>query len=311
MIQGAAEYWRFAKSIGYVDFKLISGPDTNIDATGAYVVNGEQHTKAVLGPDGQPVAAGKQPYAFVNHFDRYDSVDLSYATGISKDDTWVPLVNYRIFFKPQLASTAEFAWATGLWRFLTPVSHSYQEMFTERQQPSTIQKYVYFESTYWSPAPSSWLLGHFKPREGQVPVATPWTGNVNSGFRGVLKSYFPTECLPTSTDTKVTGPIASYNTFKTITIVFSGDNGANVDDCTGTISGPFLKDLNFQGPFYFSASSESVNAENKLTRLGAKAGTCFNVFTPTPHTVFEPGAYKQCVVENYVSNFRLPGQNNA
>jgi hypothetical protein len=59
MIQGAAEYFRFAKSIGFVDFNLISGPDTTLDPTGAFVVNGEQHTKAVLGPDGQPVAAAK------------------------------------------------------------------------------------------------------------------------------------------------------------------------------------------------------------------------------------------------------------
>ena len=66
MIRGAAEYWRFAKSMGYVDFKLISGPDTTIDATGDFVVNGEQRTKATLGPDGQPVAALKQPYAFLS-----------------------------------------------------------------------------------------------------------------------------------------------------------------------------------------------------------------------------------------------------
>jgi len=41
MIRGAAEYWRFAKSMGIVDFKLISGPDATIDATGEFVVNGE------------------------------------------------------------------------------------------------------------------------------------------------------------------------------------------------------------------------------------------------------------------------------
>jgi len=55
MIRGASEYWRFAKTIGYIDFKLISGPDTNIDPNGEYVVKGEQHTKEVLGVDGAPV----------------------------------------------------------------------------------------------------------------------------------------------------------------------------------------------------------------------------------------------------------------
>lgn len=93
--------------------------------------------------------------------------------------------------------------------------------------------------------------------------------------------------------------------------MFSADNGTNVDDCSGTISGPFQRDLNFLGPFYFSASSESTNAEQKLTRKFAKPGTCFTIYTPTAHTVFEPGAYKQCVVESYVNNFKLPGLNNA
>lgn len=113
-----------------------------------------------------------------------------------------------------------------------------------------------------------------------------------------------------STDSKITGPVASYNTFKTLSLTFNTENGANVDDCSGTIAGPFLRDLNFLGPFYFSQSMQSINAEKKLTRLYAAAGTCFNIYTPTPHSVFEPGSYKQCVMENYVTNFKLPGLNN-
>lgn len=107
--------------MGYVDFKLISGPDTTLDATGAYVINGEQHVKTTLGPDGQPVAALKQPYAFINHAQKYDTIDMSYETGISKDGSWLPVLQYKLFTHPELAATADFAWATGLWRFLMPV----------------------------------------------------------------------------------------------------------------------------------------------------------------------------------------------
>jgi hypothetical protein len=98
MIRGASEYWRFAKTIGYIDFKLISGPDTTYDPNGEYVVKGEQHTKEVLGVDGAPVDAIKQPYKFVSFTNRYDSIDLRYASGMSTDDTWVPIVNYKLFF---------------------------------------------------------------------------------------------------------------------------------------------------------------------------------------------------------------------
>jgi hypothetical protein len=80
---------------------------------------------------------------------------------MSADDSWVPITNYRLFFKPELAATDEFAWATGLWRFMTPVSHQIVEKFTETSQPSDIQKYVDYEVTYWSPSPNSWLLGQF------------------------------------------------------------------------------------------------------------------------------------------------------
>lgn len=66
MIRGAVEYWQFAKTIGYVDFNLISGPDTTFDPTGNYVVNGEQHTKDVLDVAGEPVEASKQPYKLVS-----------------------------------------------------------------------------------------------------------------------------------------------------------------------------------------------------------------------------------------------------
>ena len=83
-----------------------------------------------------------------------------------------------------------------------------------------------------------------------------------------------------------------------------------MDDCSGTIAGKFLKDLNFIGPFYYAQSMQSVDYEFNLTRINAKPGTCFNVQTPTAHTVFEPGSYKQCVMLNYVKNFMRRGLNN-
>jgi len=100
MIKGAAEYYRFAKAMGYVDFKTISGPNTTLDPTGAYVVDGEQHVSTTLGPDGAPVTARKQPYAFVEHNGKYDTIDLSYGTGISKDGSWLPLPRYKLFLQP-------------------------------------------------------------------------------------------------------------------------------------------------------------------------------------------------------------------
>ena len=66
MIKGAAEYWQFAKTIGYVDFNLISGPDKIFDPDGKYVLNEEQHTKEVLDVAGVPVEASKQPYKLLS-----------------------------------------------------------------------------------------------------------------------------------------------------------------------------------------------------------------------------------------------------
>lgn len=171
-----------------------------------------------------------------------------------------------------------------------------------------------YEGVYWSPAPNSWLLGQFKPStilpSAPATAPTPWTGAIYGGFRGVLKSYFPTECVPNPTDSKVTQAIAAYTTFKT-KLAFTTDAASNVDDCTNTLSADFGEDKNFQGPFYFGWSVQTVTPEFGMTTFYADSGTCFNVHVPTAHSVFEPAAYRNCVTENYITNYRLPGINGA
>lgn len=188
---------------------------------------------------------------------RYDSIDSSYSTAISSDETYLSLLTYKLFKDPTLVKTADFAWTSGLWRFMTPVSHEVpNQRFTEVLSPSTNQFYVYYEYQYLSASPSDWLLGDFTPKSS----FNTWTGPKYAGFRGVVKSYFPTECIPAATSLAATA-ISQYTAFKTkLSIADSADFVDNCSDVAGTAE--IIADENFRGPFYFSYSAQTVDTEN-------------------------------------------------
>lgn len=170
---------------------------------------------------------------------------------------YLPLLTYKLFKDPTLVKTADFAWASGLWRFMTPVSHEVSDQkFTEVLSPSAQANlgYVYYESQYLTASPSDWLLGDFTPKTG----FTTWTGDKYSGFRGVVKSYWPVDCLPTATSGAATA-IAQYTAFKTSLNIAADPN--TVDTCADAINKEIAENEYFRGPFYFSYSAQTVDSE--------------------------------------------------
>ena len=127
-------------------------------------------------------------------------------------------MRYVLFESPEKVSTGIYAWASGLWRFLTPVAYELNPyaglpdnhdavhqpgvayegfapstFFMEVNSPKDSQFYVHWESMFHSPAPKSWLIGDFQATQGNSLI-TPWTSGAAGGLRGVLKSYFGSDC---------------------------------------------------------------------------------------------------------------------
>lgn len=254
MIKGAAQYYRFAVDVGYVSFKTIKKTAPEVqdpeNPLTPFYKFGEQHVNTVLGPDGVADDWFNQPLDLLPQDNHYDSIDSSYSTGISVDQRYLPLLTYNLFKDPSLVKGADFAWASGLWRFMTPVSHELQnQIFTEVLSPSSAAAYVNYESQYLTPSSSDWLLGDFTPK---AITFNTWTNPKYAGFRGVLKSYWPTDCVPIATSLAATA-ISKYAAFKTKLSI--SDLSNSVDDCTDSTSAELVEDENFRGPFYFSTSA--------------------------------------------------------
>jgi len=198
----------------------------------------------------------------------------------------------------KVATDGVLAWASGLWRFLTPVTYDKTVSFTELNSPSTTPQTYTVEDSYMSPSANSWLLGQNKSNAGYMKTFTETT-IVTTGFRGVLKTYYPTACKTSTTDSAVTGAASNFSTYLTQL----GGTAVGTSTCTNTSAEAFQENEDFKGPFYFSQAVEAISEDGATFVFYAAAGTCLNTYLATPYRTFDTGAYRECVADNYTQYY--------
>lgn len=162
----------------------------------------------------------------------------------------------KFFNQPDSLSGADY-WATGLWRFLTPVTTETLTSFTDKDSPKTASVTFSFEDSYQTPSPNHWISGRVATNPEYTTV---FAQGSYTGLRGVLKSYFGADCKTTNSSADVTATINAFTAWLSVV----GGTARGVNDCSNTEAVVLPVSSKFDSPFYFTVSSQSIDESGEI-----------------------------------------------